>query len=160
MRISVIGTGIYGIAIASVCASNNHQVIMWTEQEKLALHFQKKHDLKPITNYKISDNINVTNNLEEALNSPDLIILATSAKYIRETCLNMEPLIDKKTPICLASKGIENNTCEFLSDIVKDILKTKHLAVISGPTFAIDLINHEPACLTLATKSKKTQEIV
>ena len=142
MKISVIGTGIYGIALSLDMASNGHQVIMWTENEELAKHFQEKHDLKSITDAIIPDAIKVTSDLKEALENVDFIVLATSAKYVRTTCNNMKKYFNTLTPVCIASKGIENDTYSFLSDVVRSELKAKHIAVISGPTFSIDLINN------------------
>ena len=155
MKISVIGTGIYGIALSLDMASNGHQVILWTENEELAKHFQEKHDLKSITDAIIPDAIKVTSDLKEALENVDFIVLATSAKYVRTTCNNMKKYFNTLTPVCIASKGIENDTYSFLSDVVRSELKAKHIAVISGPTFAIDLINNEPVGLSVAVTSNK-----
>ena len=155
MKVSIIGTGIYGVALALDIASNNHVVTMWTESDKLANHFLEKHDLKPITDAFIPDKVKVTSDLKKALKDAEFIILATSAKYVREILQNMKPYYHNLTPICIASKGIENDTYSFLSDIVRSELKAKHIAVISGPTFAIDLINEEPVALSSAVTSKK-----
>lgn len=159
MKISIIGTGIYATAIALSISRNNHDITMWSENEELVKHFQKNHNLKPLTDAFIPKNINLTNNISDAIQNTELIIIATSAKYVRSVCENIKN-ISKNTPICIASKGIENNTCSFLSDIVKDILKTKHIGIISGPTFAIDLINREPCALSLAVTTKKVEKVV
>ena len=44
MNIGVIGTGIYGVSLSLIMASNGHKVIMWTENENLAKHFKEFHD--------------------------------------------------------------------------------------------------------------------
>ena len=155
MKISIIGTGIYGIALALNMVSNNHKVVMWTESEQLAKHFSKKHDLKPITDVMIPESIDVTNNLKDALENTDFVVLATSAKYVRTVCQSMKKYFNTLIPVCIASKGIENNTYSFLSDIIRSELKAKHIIVLSGPTFAIDLINNEPVALSAAVTSNK-----
>lgn len=155
MKISVIGTGIYGVALSLDMVSNGHTVTMWTESKDLEKHFLEKHDLKPITDVFIPDTIKVTSDIKEALENTDFVVLATSAKYVRETCQSMRRYFNTLTPICIASKGIENNTYSFLSDIVRSELKAKHIVVISGPTFAIDLINNEPVGLSVAVTSNK-----
>lgn len=160
MKISVIGTGIYGIALSLDMASNGHKVIMWTESDELAKHFSEKHDLKPITDVIIPDSIKVTSDLKEALENVDFVVLATSAKYVRTTCQNMKKYFNTLTPICIASKGIENDTYSFLSDIVRSELKAKHIAVISGPTFAVDLINNEPVALSAAVTTNKAYKYI
>lgn len=159
MKVSIIGTGIYATAIALSISRNNHNITMWSENAELVKHFQKNHDLKPLTDASIPKNIVLTNNILDAIQNTELIIIATSTKYVRSVCENLKS-ISKNTPICIASKGIENNTCSFLSDIVRDVLKTKHIGIISGPTFAIDLINGEPCALSLAVTSKKVEKVV
>lgn len=160
MKISIIGTGIYSIALALNIAENNHEIIMWSENQELVSNFQKNHDLKPITDAFIPNNINITNTIEIALKNSDLIILATSAKFIRSITKEMALYYNPNTPICIASKGIENNTCAFLSDIVEEELHTTHISVISGPTFAVDLINKEPCALSLASLTNQSANVV
>ena len=155
MNISIIGTGIYGVALALNMASNNHKVRMWTESDELAKHYREKHNLKPITDAIIPKSIKVTSDLKKALENADFIVLATSAKYVRTTLINMKKYFNTLTPVCIASKGIENDTYSFLSDIVRTELKAKHICVISGPTFAIDLINKEPVALSASVTTKK-----
>ena len=155
MKISIIGTGIYGIALGLNMASNGHTITMWTESNELAKHFSKSHDFKPITDAFIPGLIQVTSDIKEALENTDFIVLATSAKYVRATCMNMKKYFNTLTPICIASKGIENDTYSFLSDIIQKELKAKHISVISGPTFAVDLINGEPVALSAAVTSNK-----
>lgn len=159
MKVSIIGTGIYGIAIALNVARNKHNITMWSENEKLINNFKKNHNFMPLTEAQIPKNIFITNNMKEAIKNTDLIILATTAKYVRSVCESIKP-ISKSIPICIASKGVENATCSFLSDIVSNILKSKNIGVISGPTFAIDLISEEPCALSLAVSSKKTERTV
>lgn len=159
MRVSIIGTGIYGIAIALNVARNKHNITMWSENEILINNFKDKHNFKPLTEAKIPKNISITNNMKKATEGADLIIIATTAKYVRSVCESIKP-ISKDIPICIASKGVENETCSFLSDIVNNILKSKNIGVISGPTFAIDLISEEPCALSLAVSSKKTERAV
>ena len=154
MNISIIGTGIYGTASALNIAKNNHKITMWSENETLVKDYQITHKL-PFIDKKTPNNINITNNISEALENTDLIIMVPAAKFVRQLCYDMKKHFNILTPVCIASKGIENNTCSFLSDIIKSELKAKHIAVISGPTFAIDMINNEPCALTLATTSKK-----
>lgn len=160
MNISIIGTGIYSIALALNIAENKHKITMWTENNDLYENFKANHNLEPITNVTIPKNIKLTTDIKEAITNADLIILGTTAKYIRSVCLDMKHNFNTLTPICIASKGIENSTCSFLSDIIKDVLKAKHIAVISGPTFATDLINKEPCALSLASTSKKATKAI
>lgn len=161
MKISVIGTGAYSIGIALMLAKNkNDTIVMWTEKEEYVNEFNEKRQIKEIfENVIFPDNINITNNYADALKNTSLIFLITSAKYILNVCENILPFY-KNQPICIASKGIEHTTLNPLSVVVRNALNTNNVSVISGPTFAIDLINNEPAGLAIAGYNRKTVKLV
>lgn len=155
MNVSIIGSGMYGISLAlNISENKDINIKMWTENALLLENFNKEHNFEPLTDAKVPSNISLTTNLEGAIKDANLIILSTAAKYIRSTCENMKEFYIKDTPICIASKGIENDTLCFLNDVVKDVLNTKHVSVISGPSFAADLINKDPVALALAAPCK------
>ncbi len=156
MKVSIIGTGIYGLSLAINIVNNGYNVMMWSENKELVNDFKNNHKLNTFTNKDIPKEISLTNSLRKCINNTELIIIATSAKYVRSICEEIKEYYNSKIDIIIASKGIEIESCSFLSDIVTDILNTKRVGVISGPTFAKDLINLEPCALNLATKSNDT----
>lgn len=161
MKITIIGTGAYGIGIALMLSKKKeNSIMMWSENTELIREFNNTHRFNSIfPDVDIPNNINVTNSYKEALDNTGLIFLITSAKYILSVCQDILPFY-KNSPICIASKGIEHTTLSTLSNLVKRTLKTNNICVISGPTFAIDLINHEPAALAIAGYNKKTIQTV
>ena len=62
----------------------------------------------------------------------------------------------KSQHICIASKGIEQDSCLSIVNIVKKYINTKKICVISGGTFAVDMIKKVPLGLSLACKNKST----
>ncbi len=160
MKITIIGTGAYSIAIALMLAKKkNNYIVMWSENSNLVDDYQKNHQTPIFPKLKMPNNIEITNSYQEALKETNLIFLITSAKYIIDVCKNME-LYYKNTPICIASKGIHHESLSTLADLVKKRLKTNNIAVISGPTFAIDLVNENPCALAIAGFNKKTVSLV
>ena len=160
MKITIIGTGAYSLGIALMLSKcKNNQIMLWTENTDTFLEFKKTHQVKKIFNDIIfPDNIEMTDNMKIALENSHLIFLITSVKYIKDVCISMKEYYHN-IPICIASKGIDNKTLLPLSKIVEDILNTKKICVISGPTFAIDLINNDPVALAIAG-NKKCIELV
>ena len=73
---------------------------------------------------------------------------------------NLKKYITDNQHILIASKGIEQKTGLFIHQIVDEKISTKNLAVISGPSFAKDIITKKPIGLSLATQSEKTEEVV
>jgi glycerol-3-phosphate dehydrogenase (NAD(P)+) len=98
--------------------------------------------------------------MEQVIKDTSIIYLVTASKYTDIVCRNIKPFYKSNIPVCIASKGIEESTEELLSNIVSNILKTKHIAVISGPTFAVDILHNEPVALALGSKSMKAKNMV
>lgn len=161
MKVAIIGNGSYGQALALMINQNVQDIVMWTENENKYKDYQKNKIISSlIPNIIIPKNIKLTKSIEDASYNKDIIVITTSAKYVGKICDEIKPFISKKTIICIASKGIENNTCRFLSDIAKEKFKNQNIAIISGPSFAIDMANNKPVGLSIASSSKKAIKII
>lgn len=161
MKVSVLGTGIYGLAIASALAKNGHDVHMWSENEEKIKEWNKTKNLKSINeSYDMPSNISVSNNMKEVLDNTNIIFITCASRFVSSLTKDIKQYYVKGTPICIASKGIEESSCKLLSTIVKEILHTNTISVISGPTFAVDVLNNDPVALAIASSSNKTRNIV
>lgn len=159
MKIGLFGTGAYGMALSSILTHNKCEVTMWTkfEEEKKLLDKTRKNE-KLIPNFSISKDIKITTDIEECIKNKDLLIIAIPAAFVDNLCIEMQPYINNNH-ILIATKGIEQDTGLFINQIVEKYLNTKNVAVISGPSFATDLVTKMPAGLSLASHSKKTIEL-
>lgn len=161
MNIGLIGTGAYGQAMAMMLLKNNNDVIMWTENEDKYKFYKENNRIKSLINgVEIPKEIKLTNDIKEVCLNKDIIFIMTTAHYVGKICDEINPYITKKTIVCIASKGIENVSCKFLSDIAYEKLKTKHIAIISGPSFAVDMANNYPVGLSIASLSKKSVKLI
>lgn len=162
MKIAMIGVGAYSTALTLMLSKKeNNNIVMWTENKELCEEFSKSHKLNKIfPDLELPFNVSITTSYEEALKDASLIFLAPAAKYVDDVCKGLKPYYKNETPICIASKGIEEKTGSFLSDIVKNELNTNNVSVLSGPTFAIDVVNNEPTALALAGTNERTINIV
>jgi glycerol-3-phosphate dehydrogenase (NAD(P)+) len=159
MKIGILGCGAYGLALANILNNNSHEVIMWTysEDEKKQLLKTRKSD--KLENFKIPKEIEITNDFEYTIKDKDLIVIAVPAFAFETTVQTLSKCILKNQPVLIATKGIQQDTCMFLNEVFEKYC-TNSLAIISGPTFAVDIIKNVPIGFSLATKHKKTEEIV
>ena len=157
MKIALIGTGVYGLAIAMAISKNYKDITMWTESdERYEKYINDGKVLKDIIpGLEAPKNIKLTVSYEKAVKDADIVFITSTAAFVGSICKNINPYITKKTVVCIASKGIENTSCAFLSDIAHQNLKTKHIAIMSGPSFAIDMANNNPVGLSFASHSKR-----
>ena len=156
MKVGIFGTGAYGMALSSVLASNQCDITMWTkfEEEKEMLEKTRMNE-KLLPNFKLDENIKLTNSIEECIKDNDILIIAIPAAFVSNLCDEMAPYI-KGDHIIIATKGIEQGTGLFISEIVESKLDTDNVAVISGPSFAIDLVSKMPSGLSIASESSAT----
>lgn len=161
MKVTVLGGGAYGIALSLMLYKNNCEITIWERIEDIRTQLIKKRENKKVLpGIKIPEDIKIEEDLETAILNSNLIIFAIPAGFVDSVSLELSKYIKDNQHICLASKGIEQDTCLFVDDVLKKYIKTKNLAVISGPSFAIDIASNVPIGLTLATKNKNTCEIV
>ena len=156
MKVGVFGCGAYGMALSSILHENKCNITMWTkfEEEKKQLEETRTNE-KLLPNFNLPIDIKLTTSIEECIKDKDLLIIAIPAAFVNDLCLELEPYI-KDNHILIATKGIEQDTGLFINQILEKYLDTKNIAVISGPTFAVDLISKMPAGLALASKNKET----
>ena len=119
MNVTILGCGVYGLAIASTLKTNNINVFMWNKFPKEIEEIEEKYQ-----------NLNFTTNLEKATENTDLIIIAIPVNFIEDTIIELKKSY-KGQDILIASKGIDTNNNKFAIDIVKDILNIDNIGVIA-----------------------------
>lgn len=159
MKVGVLGAGAFGLALSHILVKNNVTIEMWTHNEEEANTLDKTRTSKKLNGYKIPKEIKFTTNLEETVEGKDLIVMAIPAFAFEDVTKQLAKYIKKNQPVLIATKGIQQNTCLFLNDVFAKYLKNS-VAVISGPTFAVDMIKDAPIGFSMATKSHKTEMII
>lgn len=156
-KIAMIGTGAYGLGVSIALLKKNESITMWVESEERAKFLNNnKKNANILPNIEIPENIIFTNDLNEVISNTNIVFIAVAAKFIDSVAKDLSKLNIKNKHFCILSKGIEQNTCEFVIDVFKRYVKTKNVSVISGPSFAIDMAKGEPVGLTIASKNNKT----
>ena len=159
MKVTILGAGAYGLALASMCHLNEHDITLWNRFDEEVNELKEiRRNLRKLPQYEIPKDI--TSNMEEAILNSSLIIIAIPAGFVDEICQVLKDIIKPYQHICIASKGIEQDTCLFIHDVVKKYIDTDKLSVISGGSFAVDVIKEVPIGLTLATENDETAKVV
>lgn len=161
MNIAILGTGAYGIALALMFHKKNNRIKMWTkfEEEKDSI-IQHKENQKVLPNVKIPDDIIISNDFGKVVQDANLIVIALPAAFVDDVSMELKHYITKNQHVLLASKGIDRDSCLFVSDIFTRHVKTKKYAVLSGPSFAIDMVTNCPIGLTIASTNPTTSNLV
>ncbi|MDJ1646014.1 NAD(P)H-dependent glycerol-3-phosphate dehydrogenase [Mycoplasma phocimorsus] len=156
-KISIIGTGAYGSALACVLAKNNHDVYMYgidlQEIEDININRRNSKFFKKEFKYQ---NIIASNNLQLVLQETKLVIIATPSHAINNVLKNLEQVVQGKVDLINTSKGIEKHNNKPLSEYIKtNFSKLNNLATIVGPSFAQELFDEKFTIINIVGTNEK-----
>ncbi|ERT42473.1 NAD(P)H-dependent glycerol-3-phosphate dehydrogenase [Fusobacterium nucleatum] len=158
VKISVIGSGGWGIALAILLHKNGHNLTIWSfdkkEAEELKINRQNKTKLP---NILLPEDIKVTNNLKEAVDNKDILVLAVPSKAIRSVSKSLKDIIKDNQIIVNVAKGLEEDTLKTMTDIIEEELKEKNpqVAVLSGPSHAEEVGKGIPTTCVVSAHNKE-----
>jgi len=151
-KITIIGAGAWGTALAEAFAVTGKDIIIYARNKELAKNINEHHCnstyLPAIT---LSRNISATANIEDAVKDADIILSVVPTQFTREAFEKIKPFIKKDAFVVSSSKGIEISTTKILSEVAKEVLPNNPYAVLSGPSFAIEVAEALPTAVTLAS---------
>jgi len=159
VKISVVGAGAFGTALAIYSKKLGHDVAVWCfEKELPSIVAEKGENSLYLPGYKVEPSVVFTNDPAEAISSSDLIILVSPSSHIRKTSALIAPFITNNTYILSAAKGIETGSLKLMSEILEETLSEHkdRLAYISGPSFAKDVASGLPTDLACASHNIET----
>ena len=161
MNIAMLGSGAYGIALSKVLYENNNKVTIWTKfEEEKNLVSSLRENPKVLPGIKIPEDILITTNIKEAVKDSDVIFLAIPMGALRSVVKLLEGIITESQILCITSKGVELETELFPSEVIKEVLDFENVAMLSGPSFAIELATGAETGFVVASESEKARNTV
>jgi glycerol-3-phosphate dehydrogenase (NAD(P)+) len=114
-----------------------------------------------LTATSIPENVNVTGDINAALQGASIVLLAAPSHAARELLTTMSPWLDQSAIIVSVSKGIEIETGKRVSEIAKEVVLNPHPFVcLSGPSFAKEVVNGHPTAIVAASKDPAAARVV
>ncbi len=154
--ISVIGAGSWGTTLSIVLAGKGFDVSLWVYEEGLAEEMARtrvNHLYLPEA--VLPDHVRVTSRLEEALQRARYVICAVPTQFVRPVFREAARCIASEAIVISASKGIEKETLLTVSSVLREVASNE-VAVISGPSFAKEVVQRLPTAVTLAVENRST----
>lgn len=152
-KIGVLGGGAWGTALAVTALEAGRETVLWARETEVADALSQGRGnpvyLKDVKLPKISASTELSH-----LSGCDAILAVVPAQFARATFTALAPHIADGTPVLLCSKGIEQATLSMMTDVLADTMPNAIPAVLSGPSFAIDVARHLPTAVTLACESE------
>lgn len=151
-KVCVLGGGAWGTAIAHLLAGNGHKVHLWCrEPEVVASILQYRENKHYLSDVILHENIMPTHDLADAVRDAQYIFEAVPVKFFRAILEQVKPFVTQSQVWIMLSKGIEQDTLFFPTQMVEDVLGFKpDSLVLAGPSFARDLAEQQITAVTLA----------
>ena len=146
----VIGAGAYGSALSEVFAENIDIVMLGLDYETMESINNKHINPRCLCDVRLRSNIKCRCDYD-CCKDVDLIFIVTPVSAVRVVCQNiLDNDIPSDIPVIMCSKGIDNETCKFTTEIAEEVGLRNKLFVLSGPSFAHEIIAGMPASVSLA----------
>lgn len=163
-KVSVIGAGSWGTALAFVLAENGHDCLLWARrleqvEEINTLQTNKKY----LPEAALPANLKATSRLKEAVEHGEVLVIAVPTKAIRPICADINAILTGSKLFVHVSKGIEPDTHKRISElIVEEIDEDKRQAVVvlSGPSHAEEVVSRHPTTVTAASTDVAAAKII
>lgn len=154
-RLAVVGGGSWGTALAIVLAPRFERVRLWVFEKDLAERMlaTRENDVY-LPGAQLPANVEVTSSLPESVEGATIVLGVMPSHHARRVYDDLLPHLDEQMLFVSATKGIENGTLLRMSQVLNDVVGNRfppRVGVLSGPTFAKEIVRGEPAAIVIAS---------
>lgn len=163
MRVAVLGSGSWGSALAKVLSDKGHDVGLWGRRPELAAAIREtRENATFLPGARFADTLRPTSVLSEALEGAQMVVVAVPTHGLREVLRDAAPVIPLGVPMVSATKGIEQNTLQFVNEITASEVawSEKTFVALSGPSFAKEVAAGQPTVVVAASRDLALAEEV
>lgn len=158
-KVSVIGAGSWGTALALLLYKNGHDVTVWSIVEAEIEMLKKEHEHKDkLPGVKLPEDMVFTTDLKEAVKGRDVLVLAVPSPFTRSTSKLLKEVVTEGQIIVNVAKGIEEDSLMTLSEIIEEEVPQAQVAVLSGPSHAEEVGRGIPTTIVVGARKKATAE--
>lgn len=153
-KVSVIGGGAWGTALAQTLALGGKRVTLWAREPEVVHDIATRQVNRTfLPGIALDPSIEATTDVKRAA-AADACLIVVPAQHVRSIIGALHPALHNDTPLVMCAKGIEQSTGKLMGDVVGDICPNASFAVLSGPSFAADVARGLPSALTLACRNE------
>ncbi len=166
-KVTVLGAGSWGTALAIVLAENGHDVLLWSHRQdqvdEIMMHHSNERYLPGTI---LPKQLQATASLQRASEHATNVVVAVPTKAIREVCEALNAYLTIPALFIPVSKGIEPNTHKRVSEMIAESITPAcmdDIVILSGPSHAEEVVKQQPTTVTAAcvnlTAAEKVQDL-
>jgi glycerol-3-phosphate dehydrogenase (NAD(P)+) len=153
-KITVLGAGSYGTALAICLARNGHETLLWGRDESHVNAMVKDGENgKYLADCPFPETLLLEADLLKAVKASDNILVVVPSHAFADMLKQIKPMLTGNEKIAWATKGLDPETGGLLQDVARKVLGNEvSLAVLSGPTFAKEMASGLPTAISLSSE--------
>lgn len=158
MNIGVVGGGAWGTALAHAFAVRGHQVLLWAREPDVVEHVNATHaNPRFLPQVTLHAGVEASTELAEVVAARDCLVLAAPSHVLREVVRQAAPAVAAHPVLAVATKGIERGTLALMTEVVEAELPGRATVALSGPSFAVEVVQGQPTALVAASTSAEAR---
>lgn len=152
-RVAIIGGGAWGTALATVTRRAGGSVRLWARDPDVVAAINQRHE-NPVflPGIALDPAIAASTDLAEAVVHADAALLVVPAQFLRGVLAALAPHLAPGVPLLLCAKGIETQSLATMSELAAEVAPAAPVAVLSGPSFAVEVARDLPTAVTIASR--------
>jgi glycerol-3-phosphate dehydrogenase (NAD(P)+) len=155
-EIAVLGDGGWGTTLAILLANKGFDITLWGAfPDYIEILKRGRENVKFLPGVKIPNNIRFTSSADDVLYGKETVIIAIPSQFMRPALSKMRKKDLAGKTVVSVVKGIENNTLKRMSEVIRELCGNTELAVLSGPTIALEVANGSPTTAVVASEDTK-----
>ena len=159
LRTTVLGGGAWGTALAAHCVRAGLPVRLWIREPEVAEAVNERREntvyLKGVV---LPEGVRATSRLDEALSDAETVLVVVPSEFCRAIYRQASPLAPDRAVFVSATKGIEVDTLKRMSEVAAAEAPGRPLAVLSGPSFALEVAKALPTAVVVASSDHAVAE--
>ena len=157
MKITVLGPGAWGTALAKLAHEGGHEITLWGRPERLAKITYSHQNADYLPDIELPGNWTLEPDIETAISHAEGVILAIPSSFFRAVASQIDGFEGIAVSV---TKGIEHETGLTMAGILEEITPEASIAALSGPSLAIEVAQGIPTGLVCASKDKDAAKTV
>jgi len=150
-RIGIIGGGAWGTALGQTLRQAGRTVVLWAREAEVVDEINREHaNTLFLPGVRLDAGLRASQDLADVA-AQEAVLMVAPAQHVRGIAAQLAPHLPAGTPIVICAKGLEQTTSKLLGEVLSETLPGARQAVLSGPSFAVDVARGLPAALSLAT---------
>jgi len=160
-KISIIGAGSWGTALAILLSDKGYEVSLYARRKEQIDEIKNNRTNKDyLGDIKIPKDIMITDDIKEAVESADVAVMAVSSQQVRNVAQSIKNYVKKEAVIVNVAKGLEKGTNLRISQVVNSILSDNPFVVLSGPSHAEEVAMKMPTTVVAASDDISKAEYI